>query len=141
MNVTPLEELPTPNARQQPPWEDPAEVERVRKALAALPPLVETESLGRLRQRLAEVAAGQAQVVQAGDCAEDPAESTAADAERKTGLLDELADVMNAVTRQPVVRVGTLRMPVSDTLSDEETAIGSRPSTAPMLITACAVIQ
>ncbi|MFD5105071.1 3-deoxy-7-phosphoheptulonate synthase [Streptomyces cinereoruber] len=108
MNVIPLEELQTSTARQQPPWEDPAEVERVRGALAALPPLVETESLDRLRQRLAEVAAGRAQVVQAGDCAEDPAESTAADAERKTGLLDELAGVMNAVTRQPVVRVGRI---------------------------------
>lgn len=76
--------------------------------LAALPPLVETESLCRLRGLLAGVAAGQAQVVQAGDCAEDPAECTAGDVERKTGLLNVLAGVMNAITHQPVVRVGRI---------------------------------
>lgn len=69
---------------------------------------METESLGRLRGLLAEVAAGQAQVVQAGDCAEDPAECTAGDAERKAELLDVLAGVMNAITHQPVVRVGRI---------------------------------
>lgn len=76
--------------------------------LAALPPLVETESLGRLRGLLAEVVAGHAQVVQAGDCAEDPAECTASDVERKSGLLNLLAGVMNAITHQPVVRVGRI---------------------------------
>ncbi|WP_405832321.1 MULTISPECIES: 3-deoxy-7-phosphoheptulonate synthase [unclassified Streptomyces] len=108
MNGTSLEVLRPPVAQQQPQWGDPAEVEQVRDTLAALPPLVETESLGRLRGLLAEVAAGQAQVVQAGDCAEDPAECTAGDAERKAELLDVLAGVMNAITHQPVVRVGRI---------------------------------
>ncbi|MFE6835921.1 3-deoxy-7-phosphoheptulonate synthase [Streptomyces sp. NPDC057705] len=108
MNGTSLEVLRPPVAQQQPQWGDPAEVEQVRDTLAALPPLVETESLGRLRGLLAEVAAGQAQVVQAGDCAEDPAECTAGDAERKAELLDVLAGVMNASTHQPVVRVGRI---------------------------------
>ncbi|MEV4972224.1 3-deoxy-7-phosphoheptulonate synthase [Streptomyces scopuliridis] len=108
MNVTSVEVLQAPVARQQPQWGDPAEVEQVRDVLAALPPLVETESLGRLRGLLAGVAAGQAQVVQAGDCAEDPAECTAGDVERKVGLLNVLAGVMNAITHQPVVRVGRI---------------------------------
>ncbi|MFF3340662.1 3-deoxy-7-phosphoheptulonate synthase [Streptomyces flavidovirens] len=107
MNVTSLEVLQAPVA-QQPQWGDSAEVEQVRDVLAALPPLVETESLGKLRGLLAEVAAGQAQVVQAGDCAEDPAECTAGDVERKAGLLNVLAGVMNAITHQPVVRVGRI---------------------------------
>ncbi|MET9510146.1 3-deoxy-7-phosphoheptulonate synthase [Streptomyces flavidovirens] len=107
MNVTSLEVLQAPVA-QQPQWGDSAEVEQVREVLAALPPLVETESLGKLRGLLAEVAAGQAQVVQAGDCAEDPAECTAGDVERKAGLLNVLAGVMNAITHQPVVRVGRI---------------------------------
>ncbi len=76
--------------------------------LAALPPLVEAEALSRLRGLLAGVAAGQAQVVQAGDCAEDPAECTAGDVERKVGLLNVLAGVMRAITHQPVVRVGRI---------------------------------
>lgn len=106
LNVTSLEVSQAPVARQQPESGDPAQVEHVRDVLAALPPLVEAESLIRLRGLLAGVAAGQAQVVQAGDCAEDPTERTAGDVERKAGLLNALAGVMNAITHQPVVRVG-----------------------------------
>ncbi|MGW8486757.1 3-deoxy-7-phosphoheptulonate synthase [Streptomyces sp. NPDC055886] len=108
MNVSSLGVLRTPAARQQPQWEEPAEVERVRDVLGDLPPLVDGASLARLRGLLAEVSAGQAQVVQAGDCAEDPAECTAGDVRRKVELLDALAGVMNAITRQPVVRVGRI---------------------------------
>ncbi|MFB6871173.1 3-deoxy-7-phosphoheptulonate synthase [Streptomyces sp. NPDC056323] len=108
LNVTSLEVARAPVARQQPEWGDSAQVERVRDVLADLPPLVEAESLTRLRGLLAGVAAGQAQVVQAGDCAEDPAECTADDVERKAGLLDVLAGVMNSITHQPVVRVGRI---------------------------------
>ncbi|MGW6569652.1 3-deoxy-7-phosphoheptulonate synthase [Streptomyces sp. NPDC054975] len=111
MNVTSLEVLQAPVAQQQPQWGGSAEireVQEVRDALAALPPLVEAESLGRLRGLLAEVAAGQAQVIQAGDCAEDPAECTAGDVELKAGLISLLAGVMSEITRQPVVRVGRI---------------------------------
>lgn len=108
MNVTSLEVSQALVARQQPPWGDPAQVEQVRNALAALPPLVEAESLSSLRGLLARVAAGQAQVLQAGDCAEDPAECTARDVERKVGLLNVLAGVMTRITRLPVVRVGRI---------------------------------
>ncbi len=57
---------------------------------------------------LAEVAAGRAQVVQAGDCAEDPAECTPRHLARKAGLLDALAGIMKIATRRPVVRVGRI---------------------------------
>ncbi|MEU5396935.1 3-deoxy-7-phosphoheptulonate synthase [Streptomyces tibetensis] len=108
MNVTSPEVLRASLARQQPQWGDPAQVAQVREVLAALPPLVEAASLSRLRALLADVADGKAQVVQAGDCAEDPAECTAGDVERKVGLLGVLAGVMSAITHQPVVRVGRI---------------------------------
>ncbi|MER6168151.1 3-deoxy-7-phosphoheptulonate synthase [Streptomyces violaceorubidus] len=108
MNAISLHDSPSLIAQQQPQWEDPAEVERVRDTLAGLPPLVETESLGTLRTRLAQVAAGRAQVVQAGDCAEDFAECTAGDVGRKAAHLDLLAGVMKAITKQPVIRVGRI---------------------------------
>ncbi|NSC25483.1 3-deoxy-7-phosphoheptulonate synthase [Streptomyces albus subsp. chlorinus] len=95
-------------AREQPPWEGTVEVGQVRDLLAALPPLVQSESLSRLRRLLARVASGKALVVQAGDCAEDPAECTAEDVERKAGLLGLLARVMEQATRQPVMRVGRI---------------------------------
>ncbi|MGV9813967.1 3-deoxy-7-phosphoheptulonate synthase [Streptomyces cellulosae] len=96
------------SARQQPPWEDTSEVERVRDVLAGLPPLVNPAALGRLRRRLAVVAAGRSQVVQVGDCAEDFAECTAVDVKRRTDLLDQLAHVMSALTHRPVLKVGRI---------------------------------
>ncbi|MEV0618264.1 3-deoxy-7-phosphoheptulonate synthase [Nonomuraea sp. NPDC050404] len=108
MNVDSLEVPRIPAARQQPEWDDPALAERVKGMLATFPPLVETESLRRLRLMLAGVAAGRAHVVQAGDCAEDPAECTAADVARKTALLDVLAGVMSGITGRPVLRVGRI---------------------------------
>ncbi|MGH3693556.1 MAG: 3-deoxy-7-phosphoheptulonate synthase [Pseudonocardiaceae bacterium] len=107
MNVA-LLEAPQTAASQQPQWEDLACLQRVRDALAARPALVEVESLRRLRMVLADVAAGQAHVVQAGDCAEDPGECTAGDVARKAGLLDVLAGVMKMITHQPVMRVGRI---------------------------------
>ncbi|MFF0431565.1 3-deoxy-7-phosphoheptulonate synthase [Streptomyces sp. NPDC004327] len=95
-------------ALQQPPWEDEAEVLRVRKELAALPTLVHAEDVRTLRTVLARVAAGEAHVVQAGDCAEDTAECTPGHVARKAGLLNVLAGRLEMHTCFPVVRVGRL---------------------------------
>jgi 3-deoxy-7-phosphoheptulonate synthase len=103
-----LLDLPRTSVSQQPQWEDLALVQLVRDELAARPGLVEVESLRRLRTVLAGVAAGQAHVVQTGDCAEDPAECTASDVARKAGLLDVLAGVLKMITSKPVVRVGRI---------------------------------
>lgn len=81
-------------------------VAQVRDELAGLPGLVTSREVAALRVALAEVAAGRALVLQAGDCAEDPAESTPSHLARKTGLLDTLAGVMKTTARKPVVRVG-----------------------------------
>ncbi|MEE1940143.1 3-deoxy-7-phosphoheptulonate synthase [Streptomyces sp. TRM 70361] len=95
-------------ALQQPEWEDTALLRRVRKELAARPPLVRPRDLRRLRALLARVAAGEAQVVQAGDCAEDPAESTPGYVARKAAVLDLLAGTLKMITHRPVVRVGRI---------------------------------
>ncbi|MFC8508802.1 3-deoxy-7-phosphoheptulonate synthase [Streptomyces sp. NPDC057411] len=96
------------NALQQPPWEDETQVLRVRKELAALPPLVTAEDVRTLSSMLARVAAGEAHVVQAGDCAEDTAESTPVHVARKAGLLNILAGRLEMDTCRPVVRVGRM---------------------------------
>jgi 3-deoxy-7-phosphoheptulonate synthase len=89
---------------QQPQWDDPAYVDRVRAELAACPALVSADDTRRLRSLLARVAVGEANVVQAGDCAEDPAECTVGYVARKTGLLDILAGTMKMNTHKPVLR-------------------------------------
>ncbi|HEY0699614.1 MAG TPA: 3-deoxy-7-phosphoheptulonate synthase, partial [Micromonospora sp.] len=95
-------------AAQQPDWGAPELVAQVRDELAGLPGLVTEHDVDALRAALTEVAAGRALVLQAGDCAEDPAESTPGHLARKTGLLDTLAGLMKTATRRPVLRVGRI---------------------------------
>jgi 3-deoxy-7-phosphoheptulonate synthase len=95
-------------AQQQPDWPDPLRAAAVRAELARLPGLVVWEDVQALRRLLAEVAAGNCQIVQAGDCAENPTECEPAQVARKVGLLNALAEVMQANTGRPVVRIGRI---------------------------------
>lgn len=99
--------LGTLPARHQPPWENP-ELGQIRDQLAELPGLVSWREVHRLHDLLADVALGRRQVLQAGDCAEDPAECTAGHIARKAAMLDVLAGVMWLGTGKPVVRVGRI---------------------------------
>ncbi|MEU1228295.1 3-deoxy-7-phosphoheptulonate synthase [Streptomyces sp. NPDC005828] len=95
-------------ALHQPVWEDASQARRVRGELAVRPPLVAGADVLRLKRLLARVAAGEAHVIQAGDCAEDPAECTAPDIARKAAVLDLLAGVLGLITHRPVLRVGRI---------------------------------
>ncbi|GAB3547226.1 3-deoxy-7-phosphoheptulonate synthase [Actinopolyspora lacussalsi] len=95
-------------ALQQPPWEDLSQLERVREDLTARPPLVDPTDIHLLRSQLADVARGEAHVVQAGDCAEDPSESTAEHVSRKSAVLDLLAGTLRFITHTPTIRVGRI---------------------------------
>ncbi|MBT2383736.1 3-deoxy-7-phosphoheptulonate synthase [Streptomyces sp. ISL-11] len=108
MNNAVLDARPEP-ALQQPDWGDAApQVQRVRQELADRPALVRAADIRTLSAHLAHVARGESQVVQAGDCAEDPAECTSGYVARKAGLLDTLAGVMKMITHKPVVRAGRM---------------------------------
>lgn len=98
----------TPIARQQPDWNDPEGLERVRQRLASAAPLVTLGDVLDLRERLAAAAAGKVQIIQAGDCAEDWAECTPVDVVRKQALLDAMAGVMSLNAHRPVLRAGRL---------------------------------
>src|SRR5690606_13859503 len=78
------------SAAQQPEWSGLSQVQRVGEMLASRPSLVRAADVRTLRALLAEVALGEAMVVQAGDCSEDPEESTLAHVRRKSALLDVL---------------------------------------------------
>lgn len=95
-------------AGQQPDWSEPALLEQVTEQLAKEPALVERDEVRVLRMLLAEAASGKYQVVQSGDCAEDPAECAPDYLTRKAALLDALAGVMKLNTHKPVVRVGRI---------------------------------
>src|SRR5260370_1770679 len=91
-------------AQQQPEWNDPAQVQRIRKVLTSWPPLVSAEDVDTLRSLLARVAAGDAYVVQAGDCAEDPADRTAGQIQRKTAIIDLCPQTLALVGHKEVLR-------------------------------------
>ncbi|MEV0319440.1 3-deoxy-7-phosphoheptulonate synthase [Streptomyces sp. NPDC050658] len=95
-------------AIQQPDWAHHPCLDKARAHLRRMPALVDIEAVHRLRSLLAEAAAGHLQIVQAGDCAEDPAEATPEDVARKTALLDVLAGSMKLASGKPVLRVGRL---------------------------------
>lgn len=95
-------------ALQQPEWPDEGHVSRIRNELAHMPPLVDAEAVHRLREFLMAAAAGHIQILQAGDCAEDPAECNPSDISRKAALLDILAGTMKLASLRPVLRVGRL---------------------------------
>ncbi|WP_063789970.1 3-deoxy-7-phosphoheptulonate synthase [Streptomyces sp. MMG1121] len=95
-------------ALQQPEWDDPSQARRIREVLAARPPLVKAEDVRALRTLLAHVARGNALVVQAGDCAENPGECDAEYVSRKSAVLDMLAATLKMATHKPVVRAGRI---------------------------------
>ncbi|WP_229324426.1 3-deoxy-7-phosphoheptulonate synthase [Streptomyces sp. UNOC14_S4] len=95
-------------AGQQPDWHDHHDLDRVRAELSRNSALVTEEDVRTLRARLAAVAAGKAQVIQSGDCAEDPAECTPGYVARKAALLDMLAGAMKMNSHKPVLRVGRM---------------------------------
>lgn len=95
-------------AAQQPEWSDPHQAAQVRNVLAATDSLVDAEQVLALRERLAAVARGKALILQAGDCAEHPDESSRAHIETKSDLVNRLADLLSARSGLPVVRVGRI---------------------------------
>ncbi|MGV9675161.1 3-deoxy-7-phosphoheptulonate synthase [Nocardia sp. NPDC003482] len=93
-------------ALQQPDWADHADIAPVRAYLDRAAPLVAAEEVRALRDRLAEVAAGRAQILQVGDCAEMLAESSDADFAAKTDFLTRMSANFSDLTDRPVVRIG-----------------------------------
>jgi len=95
-------------AAQQPSWPDEAELERVLKELSALPPLVFAGEARRLTSQLADVAAGRAFLLQAGDCAESFAEFSADAIRDKLKVILQMAVVLTYGAGVPVVKVGRI---------------------------------
>nr|WP_275106984.1 3-deoxy-7-phosphoheptulonate synthase [Nocardia arthritidis] len=95
-------------ARQQPDWGDPWLISKVRTTLSRMPALTEWGEIRDLSRSLAEAAAGRAQIIQAGDCAEDPAECTPEFLTRKFSLLETLGAAMHDDTGRPVIHVGRI---------------------------------
>lgn len=95
-------------AAQQPDWPDPARVRAVTAELAEQPPLVFAGECDQLKDRLAAVAAGEAFVLQGGDCAETFSGSTADAVRDKLETLLQMALVLTYAASVPVVKIGRM---------------------------------
>ncbi len=95
-------------ARQLPQYPDAAALGAVETELRSYPPLVFAGEARDLTERLGEVAAGDAFLLQGGDCAESFAEfhpNTIRDTFR---VLLQMAVVMTFASKMPVVKVGRM---------------------------------
>jgi 3-deoxy-7-phosphoheptulonate synthase len=95
-------------AAQQPDWPDPAAFESALKALSVLPPLVFAGEARRLTSALAQVAAGRAFLLQAGDCAESFADFTADAIRDKLKVILQMAVVLTYGSGVPVIKLGRI---------------------------------
>ncbi|MEM7494413.1 MAG: 3-deoxy-7-phosphoheptulonate synthase class II [Pseudomonadota bacterium] len=89
-------------------YPDPAALSAVEDRLAGSPPLVFAGEVDRLRHRLADVAAGNAFLLQGGDCAESFKEFTADNIRDTLRVLLQMAVVLTYGASKPVVKVGRL---------------------------------
>ena len=94
--------------KQQPQWPDAERVAEVSAQIAALPPLVFAGEVDNLRDRLARAAAGQAFLLQGGDCAETFAGATADQIRNRIKTVLQMAVVLTYGASMPVVKMGRM---------------------------------
>jgi 3-deoxy-7-phosphoheptulonate synthase len=95
-------------AAQQPEWPDEAALEAALKQIESYPPLVFAGEARSLLSSLAQVAAGNAFLLQAGDCAESFEEFTANNIREKLRVILQMAVVLTYTLGVPVVKVGRI---------------------------------
>ncbi|MEO6652649.1 MAG: 3-deoxy-7-phosphoheptulonate synthase class II [Ilumatobacteraceae bacterium] len=94
--------------KQQPTWPDEADLDRALKQIAGYPPLVFAGEARSLQASLASVAAGNAFLLQAGDCAESFEDFSADNIREKLRVILQMAIVLTYSMGVPVVKVGRI---------------------------------
>ncbi|MGI9646606.1 MAG: class II 3-deoxy-7-phosphoheptulonate synthase [Ilumatobacteraceae bacterium] len=93
---------------QQPPWPDASALEQSLKQIAAQPPLVFAGEARTLQSELGSVAAGNAFLLQAGDCAESFEDFSADNIREKLRVILQMAIILTYSVGVPVVKVGRI---------------------------------
>ncbi|HZB42457.1 MAG TPA: 3-deoxy-7-phosphoheptulonate synthase class II [Ilumatobacter sp.] len=94
--------------KQQPAWPDEADLDRALKQIRAYPPLVFAGEARSLQTGLGQVAAGNAFLLQAGDCAESFEDFSANNIREKLRVILQMAIVLTYSLGVPVVKVGRI---------------------------------
>jgi 3-deoxy-7-phosphoheptulonate synthase len=93
-------------AKQLPDYPDEARLQAAEKTLSALPPLVFAGEARNLKTQLAQVCAGNAFVLQGGDCAESFAEFGANKIRDTFRVLLQMSIIMTFAGSMPIVKMG-----------------------------------
>lgn len=95
-------------AQQQPDWPNPVALEAALQQIASYPPLVFAGEARSLQSALGQVAAGNAFLLQAGDCAESFEEFSANNIREKLRVILQMAVVLTYSMGVPVVKIGRM---------------------------------
>ncbi|MEV6610847.1 3-deoxy-7-phosphoheptulonate synthase, partial [Kutzneria sp. NPDC051319] len=95
-------------AAQQPDWPNPEQTKMARTVLESVPPITVPAEVDLLRSRLAEVARGEAFLLQGGDCAETFASNTEPHIRANVRTLLQMAVVLTYGASLPVVKVARI---------------------------------
>jgi 3-deoxy-7-phosphoheptulonate synthase len=93
---------------QQPDWPDEGDLDRALKQISSYPPLVFAGEARSLQAALAQVSAGNAFLLQAGDCAESFEEFSANNIREKLRVILQMAVVLTYSLGVPTVKVGRM---------------------------------
>lgn len=111
-------------AAQQPRWPDDAALDRALKQIASYPPLVFAGEARSLQAGLAQVCAGNAFLLQAGDCAESFDEFSANNIREKLRVILQMAVVLTYSLGVPTVKVGRMAGQFAKPRSSDTEKIG-----------------
>ncbi|WP_436495731.1 class II 3-deoxy-7-phosphoheptulonate synthase [Actinokineospora sp. HUAS TT18] len=111
-------------AAQQPEWPDADQVRQVRTVLESVPPITVPAEIDRLHARLAEVARGEAFLLQGGDCAETFVDNTEPHIRGNIRTLLQMAVVLTYGASMPVVKVGRIAGQYAKPRSNKTDALG-----------------
>ena len=95
-------------AKHLPHYEDQAALAAAEETLAGFPPLVFAGEASALKGQLAKVSAGEAFLLQGGDCAESFAEFTPNNIRDTFRVILQMAAVLTFASKMPVVKVGRM---------------------------------
>lgn len=102
-----LQDVIARDAKQQPSW-DKAKAENVRKILESVPPVVVAPEIHNLKKKLADVANGEAFLVQGGDCAETFESNTEPHIRANIKTLLQMSVVLTYGASMPVVKLARI---------------------------------
>jgi 3-deoxy-7-phosphoheptulonate synthase len=111
-------------AEQQPDWPDAPALEKALEDVRKLPPLVFAGEARALKRRLGRVAAGEAFLLQAGDCAEAFGDFSADAIRDKLKIILQMAVVLTYGAGLPVVKVGRIAGQFAKPRSSPNEAVG-----------------